>query len=218
MPGTRVELSDVDDYTDSYLSDPVGTYAAAEVARLAGSSSATIKVTGRDGKVHDRYLIDPMAAEQGLLPRSPDRPELPPSDAQMTVDQALEVDRLLALTRTGIRKASYPAVASQRDRDRGTDVELADRKVDQYLELAEDGSTRTYTSNDGSVTVTEYDVTDPAGGVYTQEEIVRYLNMVAEQMGQAPLVNDSGNRSYSPPDPSTFGQRTRGPSFSGYGA
>ena len=210
MPGTGVELSDVDSFTAGG-----NDYAAAEIARLA--LVATDKITGRDGRVHDRYLIDPVLAERGLLPRNPDRPELPPGEAQMTSDQAAEVDRLLSLSQTGTRKASYPAVASRRDRDRGTNAELAATKVNRYLELAEDGSTKTYTSNEGSVTVTEYDATEESGTTYDQAEITRYLNMVAEQMGQAPLVNDPGNRSYAPGPDSEWGQRTRpgAPWFSG---
>ena len=189
--------------------------AASEVARYA-SIAPTRQFVGRDGQVREQLTIDPAKASTALLSSTPARRVMP--EAQMSDHQASEVDRLLALSQGGTRKPVYgAAVAGPYDWDQ--DVALAARKVDRYLELAEDGSTREYTSNNGSVTVTEADTTEPGGETPDEEEILRYLNMWAEQMGQSPLSTDTGNRSYSPAaalDKSNWGQRTRGPWFSGY--
>jgi hypothetical protein len=213
-----VGLSDGLDYTDSYLDDPLGSFAASEVARLA--TVATDKYTARDGQVRSRSLINPVLAEQALQPRTP-RPGLPPNDALMSDAQAADVSYYLALTQTGLRKASYPATASRREARNGTDVALAATKIDSYLELAEDGSTRTYTSNNGSVTVTEAssfedDSETLEGNAAIAAEVARFHAMANDLFGIAPM-STTGNHSCSPPDPSTFGQFRKGPWHSEYG-
>jgi hypothetical protein len=162
MPGTgpsELELSSTG--SELELSSGMEAYAAQEVARLAGVAHE--KVTGRDGQVRERYMVDPVKANEALLPRPPTRPVMP--DALMSDGQAHEVDRYLALSQN-TRKADYPAVASRRDRDRGVNVELAASKVGRYLELAEDGST-TVCIGDGPdyhETSVDYDDTDTSRG------------------------------------------------------
>jgi hypothetical protein len=119
-----------------------------------------------------------------------------PESPALTAEVRAEV---LRLTSTDLRKASYPVTPGRRDKG---SVALAARRVGQYLELAADGPTRTYSSN--GTTVTEYDATEDTDGYITdlgelQAEITRYLNMRADLMRQSPLVGDAGNRSYSPP-------------------
>lgn len=216
MPGTA-ELSDgLDYYSDSYLSDPSGSYAASEVARLA--TVATEKITSRDGQVRTRCMIDPVRAEQALLP-SLDRPELPPNDARMTVDQAVEVDRLLALTQTGLRKSDYPAVPSRRDRDRGTNIELAGRRIGHYLELAENGDTTVVVQSPDyhEVSVDHDDTETLEGSAAIAAEVDRFHAMANDLFGIAPM-STTGNASYAPGPESEWGQFRKGPWHSEYAA
>jgi len=183
---------------------------AQEICRIAVDAPWE-RFTARSGEIRTRPLVDPARASAGLNPRPPERPGVP-GELPMTDWQAGEVIRL---TGQDTRRAAYGVL----DSDCGADLELTQRKVDSYttVELAADGSTRTYTSNDGSVTVTEFDATEDGGTVHDAEEIARYLDMQAEAMGQSPLQNMSGNRTYGLPPESSFGQRTAGPWSSVYG-
>lgn len=78
---------------------------------------------------------------------------------------------------------------------------------DETDRLALAGS-RTYTSNAGSVSVYEEDVTVPTGTTYTSAEVERLLNLWAT-MGQSPLKNTTGNTVIAPGPMSDWNQRAK---------
>ena len=170
--------------------------AAVQVAEIAGR--AIIPFTARDGTIRQRYLVDALRANQAMESRA-FLTEMPPGGAGLTAEEEAEVVRLSHVQAglLGQRRPSYPVAALARNDREREQIALAARRVDEYVaELAADGSTRTYSTN--GTTVTEVDTTDEGGATYTEEEILRYLNLQAAMMGQSPLVNDGGNRSYSP--------------------
>jgi hypothetical protein len=195
----------------SGYSDPGGD-AALKVAEIA-ERQPMVQFTRRDGTRAARYLIDPHKAGAALRPA----PERFPDDLPGPQLTARQEDEIIRLTNTDLRRATYPLVPGRRDKG---SVTLARRKAERYLELAADGSTRTYTSNNGSVTVTEYDATEEQGQALADDEIdaavARYHNQAAQLFGITPM-NDNGNRSYAPGPQSAWGQRTAGPWFSGVG-
>jgi hypothetical protein len=186
---------------------------ADEVARIAADAPWR-SYSNRSGQRVIQPMVDPAKAARALQP-APERFREDPPEPQLTAGQESEIIRL---ANTDLRRARYPLVPGRRDKG---SVTLANRKAQQYIELAESGATRTYTSNNGSVTVYEDDLTEP-GQSFTNDEIdaevARFHNMAAQLFGVT-HQNDSGNRSYPPPDRSAFGQRTRPGSswFSGQG-
>jgi hypothetical protein len=100
-------------------------------------------------------LIDPAKAARALQP-APQHFRADPPKPQLSVGQESEIIRL---TGTDLRRAHYPLVPGRRDK--GSSVIQATRRVNEYIELAESGATRTYTSNNGSVQVYEADTTEP---------------------------------------------------------
>ena len=83
------------------------------------------------------------------------------------------------------------------------------------IELSESGVTRTYTSNNGSVQVTEDDTTEP-GESFTGDEIAAevacYHDQAAQLFGITP--QNDGNRSYVPGPESEYSQFRKGPGTS----
>jgi hypothetical protein len=88
--------------------------------------------------------------------------------------------------------------------------------ADMQRNLAQGGAPVTRTGPNGSYE--EWDTTNPDEDEQA-DEISRLCAHARSLFGTSPLVDTgSGTASYGPSDPGTWGQRTRGPSFSGYGA
>jgi hypothetical protein len=189
--------------------------AAAKVAEIA-ERQPVVQYTRRDGTRAARYLIDPYKAGRALAPA----PERFVDDTPEPALSAAQEDEIIRLTSTDLRKPTYPLRRGPRDKG-AVSLSQARRETERLIELAADGSTRTYTSNNGSVTVTEADTTEP-GQSFTDDEIdaevARFHNMASQLFGVTPQ-NDAGNRSYPPGPQSAWGQRTQpGASwFSGQG-
>ncbi len=166
------------------LPDPAAEVAA-EVARITALASTREYIT-RTGECRVQFLVDHAKAAAALQPRP--RPYQAPPDAAMSVYEQDEIDRLLTM---GLSRPSPPP----------SEVE------GRYLQLA-----REYESN--GTTVTEEDTTEYTDETLTGDEIdaevARYHNQAAQLFGVTPQ-NDNGNRSYAPPDRSTFGQFQSGP-------
>jgi hypothetical protein len=164
----------------------------------------------RQGQLRTQPMADFGKASQALLPA---RPELPAEPARLTAEGRAEVERYLALSQAK-RPVYGAAPKNTREREH---LALTSRRIDEYVELGADGSSRTYTSNNGSVTVTEYDVTND-GQTWTGDEIDRLVDKARGLFGTspAPLVNTTGNASYAPGPESEWGQFRKGPWHSEY--
>jgi hypothetical protein len=186
---------------------------ADEIARIT-QDAPWRQYTNRSGQRVSQPMVDPAKAARALQPVR-ERFAAEPPEPQLSAEQETEIVRLCG---TDLRRASYPLRRGPRDKG-SVGLTQGIREVGRLIELAADGSTTSYQSN--GATVTEYDATDP-GQTFTDDEIdaevARFHNMAAQLFGITP-TNDNGNRSYAPPDRSTFGQRTQpGASwFSGQG-